>query len=330
MSTEAVAHAVQETAEVVAKTAVPAQKAANVATRTFFKVAGKVRRFSPEILLVVGVAGVTTGAVLAAKATLRLEGIVEKAEIQADEVKETHRNDGFDSETAYTKALSKVYFNRGIDVVKLYTPALSVGLVGIGCLIGSHGVMNQRNVASIAAYKSLESGFNEYRKRVAGELGVEKEQELKAGIITREVPEVDAEGNETGKKVKVTEFNNLGSDYKRLFDEYNDDWSTVPGQNQLHLVRQQNYLNDKLNAQGYLFLNDVYDALSFPKVPAGQMVGWLAKTHPNFDPMNNDGEVDFGLDVIERMSREKSDFVNAFEKSVWLDFNVDGIMHNLI
>lgn len=329
MSNE-VANVVTETAEAVAKTAAPAQKAANVATKTFFKVAGKVKRFSPEILLVVGVAGVTTAAVLAAKATLRLEGVVEKAESQADEIKARHKNDEFESETAYTKALSRVYLNRSFEVVKLYTPALSVGLVGIGCLIGSHGVMNQRNVASIAAYKTLESTVNEYRKRVAGEVGEDKEGELYAGIVQREVPIVDETGKETGKTEVITEFNNLGGGYRRLFDEFNDDWSRVPGQNQMHLVHQQRYLNDKLNAQGYLFLNDVYEALSLPKTTAGQVVGWLAKHHPNFDPMNNDGFISFGLEEIEKASQQKSDFVNAFENAVWLDFNVDGIMHNLI
>jgi Family of unknown function (DUF6353) len=322
-----VASTIQDTAEVVAKTAAPAQKAVNVVTKTFFKVAGKTKRFTPEILLVVGVAGVTTAAVLAAKATLRLESVIEKAELQAEEVKDRHKNDEFESETAYTKALSRVYVNRGIDVVKLYTPALSVGLVGIGCLIGSHGVMNQRNVASIAAYKSLESGFMEYRKRVAEEVGEEKEALINSGYKETEVTTTDADGKEQ-VKVALEPFNGLGSGYGRLFDQFHDDWSKVPGQNQTHLFHQQRYLNDKLNAQGYLFLNEVYRALGFPETTAGQVVGWLANTHSNFDPLNNDGFVDFGLQKV--LDQQKSDFVNAFEKSVWLDFNVDGIMHNLI
>jgi hypothetical protein len=323
-----VANAVTDTAEVVAKTAAPAQKVANVATKTFFKVAGKVKRYSPEILMVAGVAGVTTAAVLAARATLRLESVIEKAENQADEVKETHRKGEFESETAYTKALGKVYINRSVDVLKLYTPALSVGLVGIGCLLGSHGVMNQRNVASIAAYKSLESGFEQYRKRVTDELGPEKEALIRSGLVEKTVDTVDEDGKKTGTETVLEPYNNLGSAYGRVFDEYNDSWSRIPGQNQMHLFHQQNYLNDKLEAQGYLFLNDVYAALDFPKTTAGQVVGWLSKGHPNFDPMNNDGQIDFGLDKI--VSQQKSDFVNAFEKSVWLDFNVDGIMYNLI
>jgi uncharacterized OsmC-like protein len=326
MSNE-VANTIQDTAEVVAKTAAPAQKVANVATKTFFKVAGKVKRFSPEILLVAGVAGVTTATILACRATLKLEGVVEKAEDEINEVKHRRTEEYYETEVDYNKALTRVYFNRTFQVAKLYTPALSVGLVGIGCLLGSHGVMNQRNVASIAAYKSLESGFNEYRKRVADELGDDKERELRLGITKQEVPELDSEGNQVGVKEQEI-FNGLGGGYARVYDETNDDWSKVPGQNQMHLFHQQRYLNDQLNAHGYLFLNDVYDALNFPKTAAGQVVGWLAQSHPNFDPMNNDGYIDFGLEKTE--DQNKRDFVNAFEKSVWLDFNVDGIMHNLI
>jgi hypothetical protein len=326
MSNE-VAQTIQETAEVVAKTAEPAQKVVNVATKTFFKVAGKVKRFSPEILLVGGVAAVTTGAILACRATLKLESVVEKAEQDIQEVKNRRTEEYYETEVDYNKALTKVYLNRTFQVAKLYTPALSVGLVGISCLVGSHGVMTQRNVASIAAYKSLESGFEQYRRRVTDELGEDKEREIRLGITNEEVPQLNAEGEQIGVQNQEI-YNGLGGGYARVFDETNDDWSKIPGQNQMHLLHQQRYLNDQLNAHGFLFLNDVYDALSFPKTEAGQVVGWLSQSHPNFDGTKNDGFIDFGLGAID--TQNKRDFINAYERSVWLDFNVDGIMHNLI
>jgi hypothetical protein len=273
------------------------------------------------------VAAVTTATILACRATLKLEAVVEKAEQDIQDVKTRRTEEFYETEVDYNKALTKVYFNRTFQVAKLYAPALSVGLVGIGCLVGSHGVMNQRNIASIAAYKSLESGFEQYRRRVADELGDDKERELRLGITTEEVPVLDEDGKQVGVKNQEI-FNGLGGSYARIFDETNDDWSKIPGQNQMHLMHQQRYLNDQLDAHGYLFLNDVYAALSFPKTTAGQVVGWLSKSHPNFDPMNCDGEIDFGL--FDTENANKRDFVNAFERSVILDFNVDGIMHNLI
>lgn len=323
MSNE-VANTVTDVAETVAATAVPAQKAVSATTRLFFKSVGKVKRFSPEILMVAGVAGVITAGVLACKATLKLESVVEKAELDIADVKDRRSVNEFDTETEFNKALAKVYINRGFQVAKLYTPALSVGILGLSCLLGSYGVLNQRNVASIAAYKTLESTFAGYRQRVVAELGEEKDRELRFGVVEKEIPTFDAEGKQTGtqtsKQVKIDGW----SDYARIFDEYNELWSKVPGQNQMMLFNQQDWLNTRLRARGYVFLNDVYQALGFPPTPAGQVVGWLWKDHED----SKDGFIDFGLDKIE--AQGVSDFVNGFERSCVLDFNVDGIIYDKI
>lgn len=324
MSNEVVAHTVQEVAHTVAATAVPAQKAVNGATRLFFKTAGKVKRFSPEILMVAGVAGVTTAAVLACRATLKLNTVVETANDKIEDVKEQRSANGFETEVDYNKALTKAYINRAFHVTKLYTPALSVGMVGIGCLLGSHGIMSQRNVAMAAAVKAVESSFAQYRERVVDEFGAEKERELRVGLVEKDVPVLDDDGVQIGTEKQMVAGDGIHSGYARVFDEHNDNWSKIPGANQMFLTRQQNWLTDKLRAQGYLFLNEVYKALGFPAVSEGQIVGWLWKDHED----SKDGYVDFGLtDIIEQGKR---DFVNGFERSCWLDFNVDGVIFNKI
>lgn len=323
MSNEVV-NAVSDVAQAAVDVAVPVQKSVNVATRVFFKGVGKVKRFSPEILMVAGVAGVITAGVLACKATLKLESVVEKAEADIHEVKESRRLEEYDTETDFNKALAKVYAKRAFQVAKLYTPALSVGALGLSCLLGSYGVLNQRNVASIAAYKTLESGFAEYRKRVAEDLGEEKDREYRFGIVEKDVPTFDDEGKQTGTK-KVLDVNIDGwSDYARIFDEHNELWSKVPGINQMTLTNQQNWLNDRLNARGYVFLNDVYKCLGFPATPAGQVVGWLRRDHED----SKDGVIELGIERIEKQGVR--DFVNGFERSCVLDFNVDGIIYDKI
>lgn len=323
MSNE-VAETVTEVANTVAATAVPAQKAVSTASRLFFKGVGKVKRFSPEILMVAGVAGVITAGVLACKATLKLESVVSKAEEEIADVKDRRSVNEFDTETDFNKALAKVYINRSLQVTKLYTPALSVGLVGIGCLLGSHGIMNKRNVAMAAAYKAVESSFAEYRSRVVNELGEEKDKELRFGLVEKEIPTFDENGNLTGTEKVVDVQMGKWSSYARIFDEYNDIWSKTPGQNQMTLSNQQNWLNDRLKARGYVFLNDVYKCLGFPATPAGQVVGWLWKNHEDA----KDGFIDFGLFEIDEQG--KRDFVNGFERSCILDFNVDGVIYDKI
>lgn len=105
------------------------------------------------------------------------------------------------------------------------------------------------------------------------------------------------------------------SPYAVFFDEASAAWTNNPECNKLFLRRTQDLANAKLRARGYLFLNEVYDMLGVPRTRAGQLTGWV------YDEKNpcGDNYVDFGIfDLHNR------DFVNGFEKSVLLDFNVDG------
>ena len=84
------------------------------------------------------------------------------------------------------------------------------------------------------------------------------------------------------------------------------------------LKRQQNFANEKLQTNGFLFLNDVYEMIGIPKTKAGQIVGWI------YDEKNPVGDnfVDFGIYDVN--NEAKRDFVNGYERSILLDFNVDG------
>ena len=92
----------------------------------------------------------------------------------------------------------------------------------------------------------------------------------------------------------------------------------------MFLRHQQNYANDILKNRGYLFLNEVYDMLGFPRTKYGQIVGWV------YDEKNSNGDnfVDFG--IYDKDNPEKRKFVNGYETAIWLDFNVDGNILDLI
>ena len=97
------------------------------------------------------------------------------------------------------------------------------------------------------------------------------------------------------------------SQYARVFDESHPNWSKSPEQNRLFLKTTQNLLNDKLVSQGHLFLNEAYNCLGFDCSEEGAVVGWIWN--------DGAGYVDFNID-----------FVNDYESSIILDFNVDGII----
>ena len=293
-------------------------------------VKGKVEKHSPEILMGVGVVGVVTGTVMACRATLKLNDILEEAQETRDKIKEVASNP--DYEDKYTeedakKDLTINYVQTGVKVAKLYAPAVAVGVAGVGCVLASHDIMKKRNVALSAAYLTVDKSFKEYKQRVVDRFGEEVEKEIRYGIKAEEIIETvtDEEGNETTVTETVKTMNpTLYSDYARFFDEASPCWQNDPEYNLMFLRAQQQYANDLLRAKGRLFLNDVYEMLGIEKTKAGQIVGWV---YDRENP-NGDNFVDFG---IYDMSKERvRAFVNGYETNILLDFNVDGNIWDLM
>lgn len=293
-------------------------------------VKGKVEKHSPEILMGVGVVGVVTGTVMACRATLKLNDILEEAQETRDKIKEVASNPNYEdkyTEEDAKKDLAVNYIQTGVKVAKLYAPAVAVGVAGVGCVLASHDIMKKRNVALSAAYLTVDKSFKEYKQRVVDRFGEEVEKEIRYGIKAEEIVEtvVDEEGNETTVTETVKTMNpTLYSDYARFFDEASPCWQNDPEYNLMFLRAQQQYANDLLRAKGRLFLNDVYEMLGIEKTKAGQIVGWV---YDRENP-NGDNFVDFG---IYDMSKERvRAFVNGYETNILLDFNVDGNIWDLM
>ena len=293
-------------------------------------VKGKVEKHSPEILMGVGIVGVVATTVTACRATMKLNDILDECSETRDKIKSVQENPAYDdrySDEDAQKDLTINYVQTGVKIAKLYAPSVALGVLSVGCLVGSHSVMQKRNAALSAAYLTVDKSFKEYKQRVIDRVGEEVEKEIRYGIKAEEVVETvtDEDGNETTMTETVKMMDpNLYSDYARFFDEASPYWQKDPEYNLVFLKAQQQYANDLLRAKGRLFLNDVYDMLGIEKTKAGQIVGWV------YDPENPNGDnfVDFG---IYDMSKERvRAFVNGYEATILLDFNVDGNIWDLM
>lgn len=293
-------------------------------------VKGQIEKHSPEILLGVGVVGVVATTVTACKATMKLNDILDECAETREKIKEVAENPNYEdryTEEDAQKDLTINYVQTGVKIVKLYAPAVALGVFSVGCLLGSHNVMQKRNAALSAAYLTVDKSFKEYKQRVIDRVGEEVEKEIRYGIKAEEI-ETTVQ-NEDGTETTVTETvktmdPTLYSDYARFFDEASPYWQKDPEYNMVFLKAQQQYANDLLRARGRLFLNDVYEMLGIDKTKAGQIVGWV------YDEENPNGDnfVDFG---IYDMSKERvRAFVNGYEANILLDFNVDGNIWDLM
>ena len=247
------------------------------------------RKYSPEILTTIGIIGVVVAGVMAARATLKLEPIVDKVQDDlhtTDELKKSialahsadtkekgkqvAKRDSYSQED-YLKDKTAVYVRGTVAVIKLYGPSVSLAVVSIGCILAAHGIMRSRNAALVVAYNVLEKSFAAYRERVVEEYGPEKDEEYRRG--ERRIKEIDFE---TGREIeRVVKDPNSYSQYARFFDEGNVNWEKIPEYSLIFLKAQQQYANDMLKARGHVFLNDIYDSLGMERSSAGAVVGWV-------------------------------------------------------
>lgn len=310
--------------------------------RKLHMVGMQLKKHSPEILLVTGVVGTVASTVMACKASTKVTDILEAAKTNIDVIHESVENgqivevgeDGSReikpcTEDDGNKYLAGVYVKTGVQLAKLYAPAVTLGVVSLTCILASHNIIHKRNVALSAAYATIDTNFKEYRSRVVERFGKELDKELRYNIKTRQVEEivVDEDGNESVVKSTVdTAQVEEHSDYARFFDEYCTAWKKDAEYNLMFLRQIQNWANDRLKSRGYLYLNEVYEMLGINPSKAGQVVGWIYDETGELG--KGDNYVDFG--IYDLYNEEKRDFVNGRERSILLDFNVDGNIWELM
>ena len=273
-----------------------------------------------------GIVGTVASAVMACKATTKATKVVEetKKDIkimhEALEEGETRMGEPY-SEDAFKKELASSYVHTGIEIVKLYAPAVCLGALSLTSIVASNNILRKRNVALAAAYATVDKGFKEYRNRVVERFGKEVDKELRYNLKATQIQETVVDENGKEKVVTKTIYESdepKVSDFAKIFDEQSPYFQKDADANRFFLQSQQAYANNLLQARKYLFLNDVYKLLGFEPTKAGQVVGWI------YDPNNRDRDnfVDFGLCDFSRPSVKE--FMQGHERAVILDFNVDG------
>lgn len=305
---------------------------ANV-TRTISRTGLTLKKHSPEILVIGGVVGTVVSAVMACKATTKVNAVLEDAKKDITGIHQVLENPELNKKyeekfgEEYTPEQSKkditaVYVQTGLKFAKLYGPSVIVGAASIISILAGHNILKKRYIASAAAYAAVNSNFKDYRKRVVDRFGKELDKELRYNIKAKEVEEtvVNEDGTKTvvKKTVEVVDPNTARSEFTMCFDELSTCYQKDAEYNKMFLLRQQAWFNEKLKTNGYVYLNEVLEGLGFERTKAGQIVGWV------YDEENPIGDNYIDFNIFDINDPSKREFVNGRERAIWLDFNVDG------
>lgn len=300
-------------------------------TRVYHMTKFALKKKAPTIFVAAGIAGTIGATVMACKATPRAIAIVEEHHKTIDAINEavdiSKEKEGVDyDKKEAAKERVNTYIQTSAKLAAVYGPAVVLGTISIACIFTSHKMMLKRNTQLAAAYAAIDKGFKEYRDRVKKRFGDDVEREVLCNIEKKEVEEVvtDEKTGKTKTVKKVVDYissDEPASPYSFVYHEGNIGYTNNPKLNKMFLELQQEYANEKLKAQGYLLLNDVYTMLGHPITKAGFVVGWIYKKDNEF----GDNMVDFGIHGANESARL---FREGVEPAILLDFNVDGNIMN--
>lgn len=270
---------------------------------------------SPTILVVTGVVGLGATAVMAALATRKIDPILETHQKQRFEIEVT----AADQHTLVDgRQVAKLYIETTYELTKIYAPTLVVGTLSAVSVLHGHKILKGRHLATMAAYSGLMEQYQAYRARVAETIGNELERDIYSGAVGKWEEDPDRPGE---AKLKA-KFADQPENYLRpFFDESNTNWTRDPMANYLFLKGVQSHMNRVFDLRGHLFLSEVYDALGIPRTRETIVAGWVLDG-------NGDNFVDFGF--MTDTSPQATMFRNGGERSVRLNFNIDGVIWDLI
>lgn len=212
-----------------------------------------------------------------------------------------------------------------LDTVRTVAPAAIVGAATITMIYFSNSISKKRLAAMGAAYATLQTAFDGYKRTMVEALGkesVEKILKPKLPNVGKSAEEILSSDNKSdAAHVADAVVNSLKalSPYARIIaEESSTCWDTNEDYTSQNLAAVQLWANRRLERKGHLFLNEVFDQLGLSRTREGAVVGWLKNGE-------GDNYVSFG-DFDASIYRVPSDDYTRVDSNFIVDFNVDGVI----
>lgn len=210
-----------------------------------------IKRYAPEILTTLSVAGLAVTAYLGSKAGYKA-GLHVMSEFSA---RVDNTPDDEDVVPLTPKEIIK-------DTWKFYIPTAVVGVATAVAIVGSNRISNNRQLALISAAAISERALAEYQQKIVETTSKPKERKVRDEIAQDEV-------NNQAEKL-----NNLvvAKDGDVMVIEMHTRQVFVSNAEKIH--RAENDANREALHDGYISLNVFLDKLGLPMSEAGEVVGW--------------------------------------------------------
>lgn len=295
-------------------------------TTAFYTGVARISKHAPTILSVTASAGVIATGYLAWKAGTRFEDVEGH---DWDRRKECLKNaDNIpDEDVPKIERKNRILFI--LDTVRTVTPAAIVGAATITMIYFSNSISKKRLAAMGAAYATLQTAFDGYKRTMVEALGkesVEKILKPKLPNVGKSAEEILSSDNKSdAANVSDAVVNSLKalSPYARIIaEESSTCWDPNEDYTSQNLAAVQLWANRRLERKGHLFLNEVFDQLGLSRTREGAVVGWLKNGE-------GDGYVSFG-DFDASIYRVPSDDYTRVDSNFIVDFNVDGVIWDRI
>ena len=281
------------------------------------------KRNAPKIMVGSGLVAGGATVVLACKATLKTQEILDVK----DEALDFAENEAAEKQIKKTATIS---------MIKAWAPVGTAGLTSVALILGGHHILGRRAAAALgAAYKAqtelfkrdkaIEEAFGEdIAKKLREGLPIGKEEASKA----IEKAEEARQKKEEQKKLKAATEKEEFETVEFLFCEetcgprfYGGGmWTPDPQTNLSRVLGILSTMTDRLRLDGHLTINDVFKD-GFGRRMEGHGIrgdlGWVD------DPVFGHDEVDFGLgDLSDRGSDEYRRFCMGDNPNIMLRFRV--------
>lgn len=295
-------------------------------TTAFYTGVARISKHAPTILSVTASAGVIATGYLAWKAGTRFEDVEGR---DWDRRKECLRNADTipDEDVPKIERKNRILFI--LDTVRTVAPAAIVGAATITMIYFSNSISKKRLAAMGAAYATLQTAFDGYKRTMVEALGkesVEKILKPKLPNVGKSAEEILSSDNKSdAANVSDAVVNSLKalSPYARIIaEESSTCWDPNEDYTSQNLAAVQLWANRRLERKGHLFLNEIFDQLGLSRTREGAVVGWLKNGE-------GDGYVSFG-DFDASIYRVPSDDYTRVDSNFIVDFNVDGVIWDKI